>query len=110
MMFQRSGVTLAQPLATLTMPRTQTPLVPIANAPTVTQVAPTTAIATTPTQETRARRKRPRGKGHTSTAPNSENFPSNLKDSFINVVGAPAYTHYFTVDGVPLPVIDRVRP
>lgn len=109
-MFQWSGVTLAQPLATLTVPRTQTPPVLIASAPAVTQVASTTAIAATPAWETRARRKCPRGTGHTSTAPNSENFPPNLRDSLINVVGAPAYTHSFTVDGVPFLAIDRVRP
>lgn len=110
MTFQRNGVTLAQPLATLTVPRTQIPPVPIANAPAVTQVAPTTAIAATPARETRARQKRPRGTSHTSTAPNSENFPPNLGDSLINVVEAPVYTHSFTMDGVPLPTIDRVRP
>ena len=109
-MFQRSGVTLAQPLATLIVPRTETPPIPIANAPAVTQVASTTTIAATPTQETRARRKRPKGTSHTSTAPNSKNYPPNLEDSLINVVGAVAYTHSFTMDGVPLPTIDRVKP
>ena len=47
--FQQSGVTLAQLLATPTTPRTQTPLVPTANAPVVTQAAPATVIATIPT-------------------------------------------------------------
>jgi len=47
---------------------------------------------------------------HTSTAPNSENYPPDLGDSRVNVAGAPVYTHFFPMDGVPLLATDRVRP
>nr|POF09862.1 hypothetical protein CFP56_74742 [Quercus suber] len=110
MMLQRSGVTFAQLSVTPTMPRTQTPPVPIANAPVVTQATPTTAIVATSARETRTGRKRLRGVGHTSTTPSSENSLLDLRDSRVNVVGDPAYMHSFTVDGVPLPATDRVRP
>nr|POE59921.1 hypothetical protein CFP56_03518 [Quercus suber] len=53
MTLQRSGVTFAQLSVTPTMPRTQTPPVPIANAPVVTQATPTTAIVATSARETR---------------------------------------------------------
>ena len=34
----------------------------------------------------------------------------NLGDSQVDAMGASAYVHTFTMDGVPLPTTDRVRP
>ena len=48
--------------------------------------------------------------GQTFATPNSENSPSNLGDSRVDVVGTPAYTYSFTVDGVPLLATDKVKP
>lgn len=66
-------------------------------------------VDATPTHETRARRKRPKEVGQTSTALNYENSPPNLKDSCVDVTGALAYMHTFTMVRVPLPSTDRVK-
>ena len=36
--------------------------------------------------------------------------PPHLRDARANVAGAPTYTYTFSVDGVPLPATDKVRP
>ncbi|XP_050290241.1 uncharacterized protein LOC126728471 [Quercus robur] len=109
---QRSGVTLAQLLATPIAPRTYTPpaTAPTAKVLETTQATPTAVVAENLARETRARRKRPRGAGQTSTTLNPENSLHDLRDARVNVTGAPTYTYSFSVDRVPLPVIDRVRP
>jgi len=74
------------------------------------QTAPVTTTATTPAQEIRASRKRPRGAGQSSTALDSENSPLDLRDSQVDVVRTPAYVYTFMMDKVPLPATDRVKP
>ena len=89
---------------------TQTPPAPIAYAPMAIQTALVTMVFATPTRETRASRKCPRGTGQSSTTPDSDNSPLDLGDSQVDAVGASSYVHTFMVDGVPLPTMDSVRP
>ena len=115
MTFQQSGVTLAQLLATPIVPITQTPSAPVPNALVAIQTAPVTITIATPSWKTRASRKHPKGAGQSFTAPSFETRPLtppplDLGDSQVDATRAPTYVHTFTIDGVPLPATDRVRP
>lgn len=91
------------------MPRSQTPPFPTTNTPAITQAAPTAVVVVTPIHETRAGWKRSKRVDQIYAAPDFENSPSNLGYSGVNIVGAPTYTHSFTMDGIPLPTTNRVR-
>lgn len=69
-------------------------------------------MTTTPTQENRAGRKRPRGVSSSQpvTVLDLENSPPDLGDAPTNPVRALAYIKAFIVDGEPLPATDKVRP
>ena len=109
MLFQRGRVTLSQLLATPIVPRGQAP----PNQATTTYATPlVTAVTVTPTHETRAGKKRPRGSSSDQplTVPDFENSLPDLGDTHVDAIGALAYIKAFMVDEEVLPATNRVRP
>ena len=112
MLFQRGRVTLSQLLATPIVPRGQAPPTQATTTYATPPTPPVTAVTVTPTHETRAGKKRPRGSSSDQplTVPDFEISPLDLGDTYVDAMGALAYMKAFMVDEEVLPATNRVRP
>ena len=96
------------------MPRNQTPFALIANTPMAIQMTPITTVAATLPRRLGLVGSILGGYANSLQLIALKTPPpphlGNLEDSQVDAMGAPAYVHTFTMDGVPLPTTDRVRP
>ena len=102
-------MTLSQLLDTPIMPRGQAPPT---QATTTSASPPIIAVTATPTCETKAGQKCPKGSSSNQpfTVPDSENSPPDLGDTQVDAMSASTYIKAFMVDGKALPTSDRVKP